>query len=1182
MQLTGLLDNLRRQESYQSLLQKLETPGPAVNSLGLNRSARPYVVAALATDSGRPTIVVTARSESTYNLAEQLVAWNPALRVLTYAEPGPRLYERGPWGPEASRARLQTLTALDGLHFAERPANTVLVASARALIQRTIPRHTLHEHTMILRRSTQIPAASPDQLLHQWLRIGYEHASVVVQPGTFSRRGGIIDVFPEEAPYPVRIELWGDDIDSIRQFDPATQRSLDEVREVRVSPALEALPEYGPHVAQQIRDWVEAYQASEHADPALNPLEDLRRLDEGTPFAGLPFYLPYMHAEAASLLDYLPDDSLVLIDDWDELEGALAELEYQALEFRDTQEKLHAIPPNMPLPLITWGQLEDDLRHFNAAELGGGVGFQQALGIDFTGGDRFAGQLKLFLEALHKEVRAGTDHLVVVSRQASRLVELWIDYYSHPQPQLIEQLGRPPQPGQPVFVNGALAEGWVLTNGTSATRLYTDAEVFGWKRPEPRRRSRLKAATPEATFADLKPGDFVVHSEYGIGRFQGLEKRELKGIEREFLLLTYLGGDILYVPIHQADRITRYVGADDTEPALTRLGTQEWIKARTRTQQAVEELAADLLELYAQRESVRGYAFTEDTPWQHELEASFPYVETEDQLQALHEVKQDMEQIKPMDRLICGDVGYGKTEVALRAAFKAVMDGKQVAILVPTTVLAQQHFETFSSRVAAFPVKVEMLSRFRNRSEQEAIIEALEKGGVDIVIGTHRILGSDVKFQDLGLLIIDEEQRFGVTHKERMKQMRTEVDVLTLTATPIPRTLYMSMTGIRDISVINTPPEERLAVATHVGRKDKELVRQSIMRELERGGQVFYVHNRVNTIYAELERLEALIPEAKFAVGHGQMSETQLEAVMTQFAEGGIDVLLTTTIIEAGLDIPNANTLIVDRADRFGLSQLHQLRGRVGRGANRAYAYFFHPGYGKLTPEARARLDTIGEETDLGAGMNIAMRDLEIRGAGDILGGRQHGHISTVGFHLYTRMLAQAVQTLREGRDSGEAMPELDTDLSELAQRGAVTIDLPMPTYIPTDFIPDLALRVNLYRRMADMHTEQNIGELQAELEDRFGMLPPPVEGLLFQLRVKVLAHDAGVDSITTEGSQMNIHVPGLAYADRQALQTRIGFGVRVSRVGIWLSQDEGWESNLVEVLKRIGLERQGELAAHG
>ena len=646
---------------------------------------------------------------------------------------------------------------------------------------------------------------------------------------------------------------------------------------------------------------------------------------------------------------------------------------------------------------------------------------------------------------------------------------------------------------------------------------------------------------PEADYTDLKPGDWVVHVDFGIGRYIGLVRRALDGAEREFLAVEYEGGDQIFVPVYQADRLSRYIGPGGEPPTPTRLGGSEWAQAKQRVRESVQQVAQELLELYARRQVVQGHAFSPDTVWQQDLEASFPYVETEDQLRAIEEVKKDMENTRPMDRLLCGDVGYGKTEVALRAAFKAVMDGKQVAILVPTTVLAQQHYETFRQRLSPFPVEVEMLSRFRSQKQQDQIIKQLVEGSIDIIIGTHRLIQQDVTFKDLGLVIIDEEQRFGVTHKEFFKRLRTEVDVLTMTATPIPRTLYMALTGVRDISQINTPPAERLPIITHIGPYSPQLVRQAILRELERGGQVFFVHNRVQTIRAMEKHLHNLVPEARVGVAHGQMPEDELSKVMTRFTQGEIDVLLCTSIIESGLDIPNANTLIVDRGDTFGLAQLYQLRGRVGRGAQRAYAYFFRHRKKPPTPEGQERLEVIAENTQLGAGYSIAMRDLEMRGAGELLGTRQHGMIAAVGFHLYTACWARpcARSAGSQGWPGGDELAALkDTHVP-------VSVDLPLSIGIPVDYIPDQTMRLKLYRRLADMQDEGEVQAMEDEFNDRFGSLPDQVANLFFQMRVKLRAEQAGLASVSMEGDQIVLRYPPLPEGVNRSLPNP-GVGVRV------------------------------------
>jgi transcription-repair coupling factor (superfamily II helicase) len=691
-------------------------------------------------------------------------------------------------------------------------------------------------------------------------------------------------------------------------------------------------------------------------------------------------------------------------------------------------------------------------------------------------------------------------------------------------------------------------------------QLLTDGEIFGWRRPAPRRPIHRRKVAPESAFADLSPGDYVVHVEYGIGIFRGLVSRAIEGTEQEYLLVEYGGEDRLYVPIYQTDRLSRYVGADDRLPNVSPLGKARWQDIKDRVRKATEEVARELLKLYAARELIDGHAYRVDTPWQTELEASFPYYETEGQRVSIADVKADMESPRPMDRLICGDVGYGKTEVAVRAAFKAVMDGRQVAVLVPTTVLAQQHYATFRQRMKPFPVEIEMLSRFRTRAEQDEILERLLANQIDIVIGTHRLLQDDVAFADMGLLVIDEEQRFGVTHKEKLKRMRTQLDVLTMTATPIPRTLYMALTGVRDISVIDTPPEERLPVTTYVGDYDMALVRRAILRELERGGQVFYVHNRVQTIEAARRRLERIVSEATFGVAHGQMPGRDLEETMVRFVAGEIDVLVCTTIIESGLDIPRANTLVVERAGRFGLAQLYQLRGRVGRAAERAYAYFFHRRGSRLTAEGRQRLETMREASGLGDGYAIAQRDLEIRGAGDILGTRQSGHISAVGFHLYTRLLARAVDELKAKQEGKPPPPEPLTN---------IRIDLPIPVRLPEDYVPDTWLRLKMYRRLAELNSMSEIDEMETELVDRFGPLPRVARNLMYQLRLKALARDAGVRVVTLENGRLALRSAGARF-DVEELRRILDGRASVSPHGIWLAKGTGWQQELVQVLKEM------------
>jgi transcription-repair coupling factor (superfamily II helicase) len=1145
MNLSRLLRLIEDQPEFLRLRERCSYAGLQTLSVGIQRSVRPSLVAALTQDYPHPIVYLVSRTDRMLTLQDEIQAWKPELHILPFPVPNPLFYEPASWGPRTIRQRTSALATLTvdqqpGTPKMDMPAHPPLIlAPIRAVMTRTISPRQFISNSRWIKVGGILQLEKFLQLL---VNTGYNPASLVTEPGEFSRRGGIVDLWAPADMYPIRIELFGDEIDSLRAFDPSSQLSVSSRQFARVTPAREGLPGL---FQEEWDQWI-PQQEKQHKTDLLE------------------FFLPWMNPLHSSILDYLPKGSLILFEDKLNLENVISEFEEHACSFREDQIQSELIPSEMPLPYLTLTEINEACERNSSLDLGYismDVENDIQLSESFSPGPRFGGQLRPVMEYLGTRIMQH-DVVILVSRQAKRLAELYSEgkeTYS-----VSEILPSELQPGDLFFIQGTLSEGWILqTSELGQVHLLTDAELFGWARPRPRRRPVIRAEAPESEFADLNKGDIVVHIDYGVGIFNGLVERTLDNLRREFLLVEYADGDQVYVPIHQADRITRYVGADATLPNLSRLGTQEWERAKTKARQAVEEVAQDLLELYANRSMVKGHAFSPDTAWQRELESSFPYVETEDQLVAIHAVKNAMEISRPMDILICGDVGYGKTEVALRAAFKAVMDGKQVAILVPTTVLAQQHYQTFKQRLAAFPVEVEMLSRFRSRSESTSILEKLKNSQIDIVIGTHRLLQSDVQFHDLGLLIIDEEQRFGVTHKEYLKQKRTEVDVLTMTATPIPRTLYMALTGARDILTINTPPEERLPVITHVGPYEPRLIRQAFLRELDRGGQVFFVHNRVMTIEAIHQRLERLLPEARIAVAHGQMPEDRLASAMDAFSRGEVDVLLSTSIIESGLDIPNANTLIVDRADRFGLAQLYQLRGRVGRGAARAYAYFFRHPTIKITDEAYARLEIFAEHTHLGAGYSIAMKDLELRGSGDILGTRQHGHISAVGFHLYTRLLADAVRRKKLELQSQYEMPK---GLPQTELPLPITIDLPLQSTIPEDYVPDRQLRLQLYRRMSELRSEVEIHSLANELKDRFGELPFEVENLLFQLQIRVKAAKSNLSSISTENGQILLQIP--ENWPRSELPD-LGKDVRLSKRGIWLSRaaDFNWQDRLIEIL---------------
>jgi transcription-repair coupling factor (superfamily II helicase) len=1197
LNLSGLLFLLNEIPAYRSLVDTLQKPEANGHSdgllshlrtapLNLIAPARPYIIAALQQDLGQPILVVTSQPERARQIYDELRIWSATPEgVLRFPEPDALPYERVPWAIETIGERLATLAALS---LAPSP---LMITSARALIQKTIPLQEFKASIQTFRAGQTI---SPQKTLAHWYVLGYRPESVVEEPGTFSRRGGIIDVFPPSNPWPVRIELFGDQIESLRTFDPTSQRSQENITSFNITPASEALPKCGQRAAELVAD----LDLTGCHSPARNEFKrDREALERGESFRGLEFYIPYLYPQPGMLTDYLPAGGLLLVDDWVELEATVEELEAQAMKLQEDLAKTGDLPCGLNVPYFTWQELEPILTsrrplvlgydwsvldadlvdaqeqsHLEtSASAGKAASHRLRLSQHFTPGPRYGGQLKRVLE----DCRSMTDEgqrVVLVSRQARRLSQLLTERGIHATP--VADVPKPPLARSLTLVQGTLAEGWRLRIAEGELQsiicnLLTDTEIFGWARPLPRRAPKPRAITPEAFFSDVAPGDYVVHIEHGIGLFQGLTKLTVGGTQHEYLQVDYAAGDKLYVPIHQVDRLSRYVGVGDRPPVVHRLGTTDWARVKARAKRAVEDIAKDLLELYSAREVIPGHAFPPDTPWQAELETAFPYIETKDQLAAVEAVKADMEQGKPMDRLVCGDVGYGKTEVALRAAFKAVMDSKQVALLVPTTILAQQHHQTFLERLKPFPVEVEMLSRFRSRKEQKKVLERLRKGQVDIVIGTHRLLQKDVAFKDLGLLIIDEEQRFGVTHKEKLKQMRKEVDVLTLTATPIPRTLHMSLMGVRDMSTIETPPEERLPIATHVGEYDESLIRKAILRELARGGQVYFVHNRVQGIRQMAQRLDKIVPEASLTIGHGQMPERELEQAMLDFAAGEVDVLVCTSIIQNGLDIPNVNTLIVNRADRFGLAQLYQLRGRVGRSAVRAYAYFLHGRHQRLSETARKRLQTILEASELGAGFRIAMRDLEIRGAGELLGARQHGHIAAVGFDLYCRMLAQAVRELK-GEEPSELLGEAAAYLQPL--QSGVQINLPLAVSLPEDYVPDEKLRLHLYRRLAGLSTLAKVDDMSQELEDRFGELPEETVNLLYQLRLKILAMAAGVQAISTEEGQVVIKARGLGGAEGKWLQRRLGNKARVGRRQVWLPLDARgrWRELLPDILQTM------------
>ncbi len=1163
MNLHGLLPLIESTPEFQTLTLAIRRERAVASAV--IESARPALLAALARELNVPLVVLTPRADRAKQIVEELAIWTRDANAFLFAEPEALFYERIPWSPETVSARLGALSALA---LARAP---IVVASIRALMQKTVPPVALRAGVRVLERGVSVNLT---ELLGALVALGYEMEVVVENAGGFSRRGGILDVWSPVLSQPVRVEFVGDEIASLRAFDPATQRSAHEIQSVTISPASEVLPQNARAVAEIVAQWdVSAC----HPVAASTYKRDLEALEQGARFREMEFYLPYFYTPAVSLIEHLLEDGLVVVENWSEVEANAQSLAMQAEEVRGDLIARRELPPNVRAPYFEWDELREQIV-VRKRLLFDFASPDESFKLPLAVGPRYGGQLKKVVEEIAK-ARERHASVVIVSRQAERLADLLREREIFVKP--VARVDEPPRAGEVVLLQGALSEGFRLQVSSFKSndvnlkpetwdfQLLTDAELFGWSRPKPRRLAKPRAVSPEAFFSDVALGDYVVHIDHGIGIFRGLETIALNGPEREYLKVEYAQGDTLYVPVHQIDRLARYVAPERKPPVLHRLGTAEWESVKERTRRAVEDIAKELLELYAARAIVTGHAFNPDSDWQRELEASFPYVETQDQLRALEEIKADMERAQPMDRLVVGDVGYGKTEVALRAAFKAASDGKQVALLVPTTVLAQQHYNTFQERLAPFPLVVEMLSRFRSDKEQKEIVEKARAGLADIVIGTHRLLSEDVAFKDLGLLIIDEEQRFGVVHKEKLKRLRKEVDTLTLTATPIPRTLHMSLTGARDLSTIDTPPEERLPIKTYVAEYDARLVRDAILRELDRGGQVFFVRNRVKGIGVVAEQLRKLVPEANIAIGHGQMPEEQLEAVMLDFSAGRYDVLVCTTIIESGIDIPNANTLIVNHADKFGLAQLYQLRGRVGRSAARAYAYLLYEKHQPLSAEAHDRLQAIAEASELGAGFQIAMRDLELRGAGEILGARQSGHIAAVGFDLYCRLLARAIEEAKAQSVKREAQSD-----ERETWRFAPLIDLPIQAQIPEEYVADSALRLKLYRRLADVTMTAQVEELERELRDRFGALPPALQNMFYLLRLKVAAMRARLEAIAIEDGRIVIKYGREDAALQARLQSRFNGRVRAGRERAWLAGpgvDEHWREHLMEVVESLG-----------
>lgn len=1071
-------------EPYQSLIARLEQGKKTRAQIsGLSGSLPTFITAALTQDVTRPVLIVTPGFMEARRMEAELLSLRPKAPIyLLPARPnlvGDVRAESHEWHELRLRA----------LFEASRSPQCVLVAPVESVRQRMVP---LPSGTLSLKPGD---VKDPGQVAQQLLRLGYLRDVEVSEEGQFAWRGAVMDIYLPGGPA-IRIEWYDVEVDSVRTFDPATQRTISMEPSVDIGPSRElvwtdeARIRAMGQIAQESEEVVKNLQAIGKIDEATRAHERygryLQDLSENLSFPGIErysaaFYRPESLTRAFSappLIVY--QDAPRIVEAWRGLDVADRLEQERRLERGD----FLAMEQHMTMTENLWTAEAKASAEVFLSLLPHGQGtFDMTLSLTGRPAPRVHAQRDLLKSELGRLKKSRMKTVLVVRDEGSAQVVL----------SQVLDLGLAVHQGLPAPMEtgvmiGQLSHGFILAELGLA--VLAETELSGRetapriKRREPKSRIRMK---------DLAPLDFVVHVTHGIGRFTGIKTLDIQGQHKDYLHVQYAGQDALYVPVDQLSLIQKYVGIEGQEPKLSKMGGQEWHRTKERARASVEEMAEELIRLYAVREAQPGFAFGEDAPWQAEFEAAFPYEETPDQLKAIEDIKQDMERARPMDRLLCGDVGYGKTEVALRAAFKAIMGGKQVALLVPTTLLAEQHYTTAKSRFAGYPVTVEVLSRFRTRRQQKDILDRLKKGQVDLLVGTHRLLAADVAFQDLGLLVVDEEHRFGVAHKERIKALRAHVDVLTLTATPIPRTLHMAMIGIRDMSVIETPPEDRLPVETVVVEYDEALIRDAIRRELDRGGQVFYVQNRIMAMDRTVERLTRMFLDLRLAVVHGRMPEARIEDVMARFIDQEYDVLLATNIIESGLDIPNVNTLIVEDADRMGLAQLYQLRGRVGRSSRLAYAYFTFKPDKVITIQAEKRLEAIREFTELGAGYQIALRDLEIRGAGNLLGAEQHGFIASVGFDLYTEMLGDAIRRLR-----GEAVATIPNP----------TIEIEVDAYLPDAFIPDPRQKIEVYKRLVSARRLQDIEELADEIQDRFGTPPQPVVILIQLSRVRVLAGD--------------------------------------------------------------------------
>ncbi|MCZ0755786.1 transcription-repair coupling factor [Anoxybacillus sp. J5B_2022] len=1159
-------------QDIQSIMKGIEAGLREQLVTGLSGSARSVFLSSIYKETGRPLLVVAHNLFQAQKIYDDLVQLLGMGEVFLYPVNEMIAAEMAIASPELKAQRLEVMN-----YWTKQKKGIVVTPVAG--IRRLLPPKSLWEENLLTIETGK--EFDLDVYKHRLVQMGYKRTSTVSTPGEFSIRGGIVDIYPLTTELPYRIELFDTEVESIRTFTVDDQRSQEEVEQILIGPADEMLV-YGEvlqrgieRIEQGLSESVKTLKDEKAKQLLLEHISfELEQLKQGQVIEQQYKYSALFYDWPASLLDYMPENGLLLLDEVSRLYETSENLDKEEAEWYTSLlsagKIIHDIPishsfsdllqtckkPRVYLSLF--------LRHVPHTHP------QNIVNVSCKQMQNFHGQMELLKTELErwKKAKYAVVFLAPNTERLKKLQAVLEDYEMDVSP-LPE--GAPLMHGKCQLLQGDLNTGFEMPLQKLA--VITEEELFKKRVKKPIRRQKLSNAERIKSYSELQVGDYVVHVNHGIGKYLGIETLEINGIHKDYIHIQYQGGDTLYVPVDQIDQVQKYVGSEGKEPKIYKLGGTEWKKVKKKVESSVQDIAEDLIKLYAEREASKGYAFSPDTEMQREFEAAFPYQETEDQLRSIEEIKRDMESEKPMDRLLCGDVGYGKTEVALRAAFKAIMDGKQVAFLVPTTILAQQHYETVRERFQGYPINVGLLNRFRTKKQQTETIKGLKDGTIDMVIGTHRLLSKDVTFKDLGLLIIDEEQRFGVSHKEKIKQLKANIDVLTLTATPIPRTLHMSMIGVRDLSIIETPPENRFPVQTYVMEYTPELVREAIERELARDGQVFVLYNRIEDIDVKAEEIATLVPDARVTYAHGRMTENELENVMLAFLEGQYDVLVTTTIIETGVDIPNVNTLIVYDADRMGLSQLYQLRGRVGRSNRVAYAYFTYRKDKVLNEVAEKRLQAIKEFTELGSGFKIAMRDLSIRGAGNILGAEQHGFIDSVGFDLYSQMLKEAIEKRR-------GIPQEEKPVE-------VEIDIEVDAYIPDTYIHDELQKINMYKRFKAISTLEELEELREEMLDRFGEYPDEVDYLFQIAEMKVYAKQNGVESIKQHKQQIDVLFTEQASKKVQIQRLSkignrygrvFGFGMEGEKLKIVLyvkgMKPQEWLVILYETLKELDCEQ--------